>query len=96
MFVFTERQLIKAIKRLLFNAGKIGIDTDAKLVVEEYIASLEYGLAFDHLLYELYERKINITPEFFYEITEIANLMKLREDEYVHMKELVKGDNIAD
>jgi hypothetical protein len=55
----------------------------------------EYGLAFDTIITQLYEYEIEIDPEFYGMIVKIAQKMKISENEYSFMEELIRTDNIV-
>ncbi|MBC8110367.1 MAG: hypothetical protein H7Y04_04840 [Verrucomicrobia bacterium] len=81
--------MVKLLKILLSEAIVLGISNEAKLLIEEFIEYNECDLAFDQVLYELHENSIPITLACFYKITEIAGVMKIEEDDYAFIKELI-------
>lgn len=83
IFFFTKKEnIINTLKSLLSNALLLGVKMECKLIVDEYIEYNEFGLAFEHIVYELYENDIRITNEFYFDIKKVADLMEINEDEY--------------
>lgn len=81
-FTKKENTIINTLKSLLSNALLLGVKMECKLIVEEYIEYNEFGLAFEHIVYELGENDIRITNEFYFDIKKVADLMEINEDEY--------------
>ncbi len=81
-FTKKENIIINTLKSLLSNALLLGVKMECKLIVEEYIEYNEFGLAFEHIVYELGENDIRITIEFYFDIKKVADLMEINEDEY--------------
>lgn len=50
----------------------------------------EHGLAFDTILTQLYEYEVEIDAEFYDLVVQAARKMKLFEDDYLFIKELVR------
>jgi len=83
ILLFTKKEnIINALKSLLSNALLLGVKMECKLIVEEFIKYNEFGLAFEHIVYELGENDIRITNEFYFDLKKVADLMEINEDEY--------------
>jgi hypothetical protein len=82
MNIKKENIIINTLKSLLSNALLLGVKMECKLIVEEYIEYNEFGLALEHIVYELGENDIRITNEFYFDIKKVADLMEINEDEY--------------
>lgn len=82
LFFTKKENIINTLKSLLSNALLLGVKMECKLIVEEYIEYNEFGLAFEHIVYELGENNIRITNEFYFDIKKVADLMEINEDEY--------------
>jgi hypothetical protein len=83
ILLFTKKEnIINALKSLLSNALLLGVKMECKLIVDEYIEYNEFGLAFEHIVYELGENDIRITNEFYFDLKKVADLMEINEDEY--------------
>ncbi|WP_312747877.1 MafI family immunity protein [Sphingobacterium multivorum] len=82
MNIKKENIIINALKSLLSNALPLGVKMECKLIVDEYIEYSEFGLAFEHIVYELVENDIRITNEFYFDVRKVADLMGINEDEY--------------
>lgn len=82
LFFTKKENIINTLKSLLSNALLLGVKMECKLIVEEYIEYNEFGLAFEHIVYELGENDIRITNEFYFDIKKVADLMEINEDEY--------------
>lgn len=63
---------------------------EIKQPVEEYIEYNEYGLAFEHITYELYENEVYISNEYFQQLQEMGKALGFTEKEYAFLKELIK------
>lgn len=80
--------LIEAAKEL--GLGDIDINNSTEL-----LENREYGLAFDTIITQLYEYEIEIDDEFYELIVKSAHIMKISEEEYLFMKELVRAENVV-
>lgn len=77
-----ENMIIQLLKNLLSNALILGVKGECKLIVDEYIEFNEFGLAFEHIVYELHESNIRIPNELYFDFKNVADLMELNENEY--------------
>lgn len=80
--------LIEAAKEL--GLGDVDINNSTEL-----LENREYGLAFDTIITQLYEYEIEIDDEFYELIVKSAHNMKISEDGYSFMKELVRAENVV-
>jgi hypothetical protein len=81
--------ILEKLRSLFQRATEFGISSDGQRIVNEYLEYHEFGLAFDQILYELHEFKIPINSLFYLQIEELATMMDLSKDNYLHMKELI-------
>ncbi len=84
----TVSALIEAAKEL--GLGDVDINNSTEL-----LENTEYGLAFDTIITQLYEYEIEIDGEFYELIAKSAHKMKISEDGYSFMKELVRSENVV-
>jgi hypothetical protein len=77
-----DNKLVQLTENLLLKAVDHGISNEGELIVKEYIEYNEFGLAFEHIIYELNENNINISYEYYIELKKVADLMKIDENEY--------------
>lgn len=59
-------------------------------IAREYLREGEYGLAWDQLVSQIYEYQINIDQYYYDLVEEIAQKMRIGENEYSFLKELIK------
>ena len=78
-----ENAFWRTIRNLLLKSYTIGVEADCGLLVEEFIESHEFCLAFEQILLDLENKNLNINLEIFNEIKAIGNLMSIEESEYV-------------
>lgn len=82
MFYPKKNNLIILIENLLSKAVELGLSREGELIVKEYIDYNEFGLAFEHIIYELNENNINISNEYYFDIKKVADIMNLDKNEY--------------
>lgn len=58
--------------------------------MEEYIEYNEYGLAFEHITYDLHENELSISNEYFLQLQETGKALGFAKEEYVFLKELIR------
>ncbi|UII31969.1 MafI family immunity protein [Fulvivirga ulvae] len=63
--------------------------------VSHVCLSLFYGKAFDTIITQLYEHDIEIDKEFYDLLESAAKKMKILEEDYSFMKELIRDENIV-
>ena len=78
---------------LLDGARQLGLSPRDLSSAQEYLEHDEYGVSFDHIITQMYEYDIEITSGFYDLIVKAANEMKLSEDEYSFMKDLVRDED---
>jgi len=61
---------------------------------KDLLDNREYGLAFDTIITQLYEYKIQIDKQVYRLIEKNANRMDISESSYSFMKELIRDKNI--
>ncbi len=82
MYFSKDNKLIQLIENLLSKAVKYGVSDEGELIIKEYIEHNEFGLAFQHLIYELNENNINISHGYYIELKNVADFMKIDKNDY--------------
>lgn len=80
----------KKLQELLSTLLNLRPSDEIKQVVEEYIEYNEYGLAFEHITYELHENGICISNEYFLQLQEMGKALGFDEEEYGFLKKLIQ------
>ncbi len=60
---------------------------------KELLENMEYGLAFDTIITQLYEYEIEIDNEFYALIVKVAQILEISEEGYSFMVELIRTEN---
>ncbi len=60
---------------------------------QDFLEYNEFELAFDILITQMYEYDIEINDDFYTTIHLIAGMLKLSENDYIFMKELIRNDD---
>lgn len=71
-----------------------GISEKDAIISKEYLEHNELGLCFDTIIVQLYEDAKEINKEFYSLIRAIAEKLKLPDESYSFMSELVRDENI--
>lgn len=80
------------ILNVLQKAAEYGLPEADFQIASELHNNFEHGLAFDHILTQLYEYEIPISSSFWEEIKGITRKMGIPEEEVSFMKELVRDE----
>ncbi len=88
--MFKKNILKNKLRGLLSTLLILRNSNEVKKIVEEYIDYNEYGLAFEHITYELHENEISISNEYFLQLQEMGKALGLAEKEYAFLKELIR------
>lgn len=89
-----DEQFIKEIVRLVYlilDKVKDRISKQLRKSIIESIECNEWGIAFDCIIADLYEEDQFISVEEYNLIEIAAKMMKLEENEYLYIKERIKG-----
>lgn len=85
---------MKIVYRLIEAAKTLGLgDFDINNSIE-LLENNEFVLAFDTIITQLYECDIEIDGEFYELVVKVASKMKIPEDEYSFIKELIRDENL--
>ncbi len=82
-----KKRLINLIKE----GSSFGLAEKDILISKEFVENREYGLAFDHLITQLYEFDIEINKSYYGEIRRYAKLININEDDYIFVQELIRS-----
>jgi len=80
----------ESILALIKQAEACGLLNVDALAAREFVEYNEYGLAFEHVVDQLYEYGITVNAEFYRLLKAIADRMKLPEQRFVFISELIK------
>ena len=75
---------------LLEGARQLDLSPRDLSSAQEYLEHDEYGVCFDHIVTQMYEYDIAITTDFYNLVVKAANEMKLSENDYSFLQELVR------
>jgi len=82
---------LKEIISLQINTAKaLGARPEDIEIAQEYLREGEYGLAWDQLVSQMYEYQINIDQDYYDLVAEIAQKMRIGENEYSFLREVIK------
>lgn len=85
-----EKKITEKINVLFQKSIRLGLNNRIESI-EEYINEGEYGIAFNEILYELYENNISFDSTYYNDVESLALLMALEESEYTFMKSLINN-----
>lgn len=85
----------KIVSGLIEAANDLGLAGGDINNSKEFLVNREYGLAFDTIVTQLYEYEIEIDSEFYALIVKVAQKMKISENGYSFMIELVRTDAVV-
>ncbi len=85
----------KIISALIEAAKELGLEDVDINNSTELLENREYGLAFDTIITQLYEYEIEIDDDFYELIVKSAHNMKISEEGYSFMMELVRAENVV-
>jgi hypothetical protein len=85
-----EKKIVSALINAAEELGLGNIDINNSI---ELLDNMEYGLAFDTIITQLYEYEIEIDEEFYELIDKSAKKMNISNNSYSFMNELIRGKN---
>lgn len=88
--MFKKNPIKNKLQELLSKLLILKPSGEIKQIVEEYIEYKEYGLAFEHITYELHENELSISNEYFLQLHETGKALGFAEEEYAFLKELIR------
>ena len=77
------------ITQFINQAKEFGLDPRDAQIANEYLLHREYGIAFDHVVNQLYEYDLKISAHFFEFMLDIAKKMELPLDGYLDIRSLI-------
>jgi L-serine deaminase len=83
----------KLLKELILSAQTLGLTPEDLMIAQEFLDNHEYGLCFDTIATQLYEYDIEIDEDFYSLIMSISRILKLEQNDYAYMKELIRSPN---
>lgn len=78
------------IHQLLAQAGRLGLPTQDAAIAQEHLDYAEWGLAFEHIVVQLFEYAIPLTADFYEQVETCAERMKIAPEAYSILLLLVK------
>lgn len=88
---FKKSAIYQKIAEQINKAMELGLPEKDINIAKEYLDYNEYEVSFNHIVTQLYEYAILIDQPFYDLTLEIADLMKIPENEYGFLKELIPG-----
>ena len=74
---------------LIKRAEALGLDESDLRTSVEFLEHREFGLCFDTIITQMYERSIVIDPAFYELVSRIGNQMDVDEDHYTFLVNLI-------
>jgi hypothetical protein len=90
IMIFNKKR--KRLIKLINGSKFLGLPEKDIIVCKEFVKNREYGLAFDHLVTQLYEFDIEINKVYYKEIKAYAELINLNENDYNFVQELLRSE----
>lgn len=84
------KQIEISLKRFLQEAKSLGLTGQDYEIAQEYLENREYGLCFDVVITQLYDYGKTISLSFYYLIEFLALEMKIPEEDYGYIKEMIR------
>ncbi|MGQ7857466.1 MafI family immunity protein [Pedobacter sp. WC2501] len=88
------KKLIQVLLNLIDFARIFGLNEDDLKNAKDYLRYQEFGLCFDTIITQMYEYDIEIENDFYTLISKIGDKMKLENENYSFMKELIVNKSI--
>lgn len=88
-----KKSLKGELNELIKMLENTGLSNKDIVIIDEFVNYNEEGLAIDHAITQLYEFNIPITQDIYNKIEKIAKRMKIKDEEYQILKELINGVN---
>ena len=79
------------VQQLLTEAGRLGLPAQDTVIAREYLDYAEWGLAFEHIVTQLFEYAIPLTADFYEQVEVCAERIKIAPEAYSILLLLVKG-----
>lgn len=61
-------------------------DDHTRKIVAEYLDAVEYGIAFDQIVHDIFECRISLKAADYRQIEALAQLMKLPQEDYTFLE----------
>ena len=87
--LFNRRKLLSLFETVLQSDVAAQLQSQSVSIIREYLKEDEFGLAFDQILYEVFEHDIKITATLYEHIELLANLMEIESAKYEFIRELL-------
>lgn len=84
-----HNQLKKNLQKLISNASILGLNKKDITFAQELLENRELKLCFDTIVTQLYECDIKIDDEFYLLSKKIIQQMKLSQEQYLYLDELL-------
>lgn len=81
--------LINELSRMIETACALGLSEKDLMNAKEYLKHNELELCFDTVITQLYEYEIEINEQFYELVSKIAKSMKLQQESYFFIKDLI-------
>lgn len=78
------------VKQLLVEAARLGLPARDTVIAQEYLDYAEWGLAFEHIVTQLFEYAIPLTANFYEQVEACAESMGIAPEKYSILLLLVK------
>ncbi|MBU6122911.1 MafI family immunity protein [Hymenobacter siberiensis] len=78
------------VKQLLIEAGRLGLPARDAVIAQEYRDYAERGLAFEHMVTQLFEYAIPLTADFYEQVEVCAESLEMAPEAYSILLLLVK------
>ncbi|OGX83912.1 MafI family immunity protein [Hymenobacter glacialis] len=78
------------VKQLLVEAERLGLPSRDTTIAQEYLDYAEWGLAFEHIVTQIFEYAISLTASFYEQVEVCAESMKMPPEAYSILLLLVK------
>jgi hypothetical protein len=85
-----DRSLSQLLQSLIEGAESKGLGLEDLNIAKDYLDHHEFRLCLDTIATQLYEYSLSIDAEFYAQLQEAAEMIKLSETEYSFMKELIR------
>lgn len=82
--------IYESLNAILKEATITNLEEKEILQCLELLEHFEYGLCFDSIVTQLYEKDIKIEKDFFDRIEKVATKLQIGLDKYVYLKKLIK------
>ncbi|TWR29959.1 hypothetical protein FPZ43_08910 [Mucilaginibacter pallidiroseus] len=87
MFDYKVKAHLNSIIDRAASYGLTSVDVD---YATDFLAAHEFLLCLDHIVTQLFEYNISVDDQFFIDIEHVAHIVGMPEDDYSHIKSLIK------